>query len=82
MYGRTPSIARDGNGQYTFYCRQCGKIQKSADWPDHCTWCGNTLDVDGFGVSGDNAVSNTTTTKSYTASPNLTRITTVDKKIG
>jgi len=73
VWPRTPSIAKDANGQFTFYCRQCGRIKKSAEWPDHCASCGNTLDYEGFGVSGDNAVSNTTVGN---------KIGTIDKKIG
>ena len=50
------------DGTYNFYCRQCGKIHTQLGWPDHCDECGNTEDYTGWGVSGDNSISNTTVT--------------------
>ena len=44
-------------GTLTFYCRSCGTIMKQADMPNLCIACGNDLNDRGFGISGDNAVS-------------------------
>ena len=56
-------VARDANGYYNYYCRQCGRIHLQAEWPVLCKECGNIEVVEGWGVSGDAGVSNTTTTK-------------------
>jgi len=51
------------DGTYNYYCRQCGKIHTQKAFPDMCTECGNIEIQDGWGVSGDNSISNTTETK-------------------
>ena len=68
----------DANGNYNFYCRTCGKVQLLKDIPTICIWCGNELIDDGFGISGDNGLSETSST-AYSGRGEV--IVDVDKKI-
>lgn len=63
MRGTTAPV--DASGNYTFYCRACGLVMKAKDMPGLCTWCGNDLIDKGFGISGDNGLSETSTSANY-----------------
>ena len=55
-----PNSAPDNElGNKSFYCRSCGLVMKKAGTPDICTFCGSILSDQGFGISGDNSVSET-----------------------
>lgn len=72
-------VSRDSNNCYNYYCRQCGYIVTQAEWPEHCPNCGNTEDIEGWGVSGDAGTSNTTVTKARVCGP-FTAVGTIDKR--
>jgi len=65
-------------GTYTFYCRACGCIIKQAGMPGLCPACGNDLNDRGFGISGDNAISESSTMSGFKGRP---QIMSIDKKI-
>lgn len=62
---RPVTIEPNALGNYDYYCRQCGAYHNQKEWPVFCKICGNTEVIEGFGVSGDNGVSNTTVTNAW-----------------
>lgn len=77
---RIINAGQRADGTYNFYCRQCGKIHTQEAWPDHCDECGNPEVDEGWGVSGDNSVSNTTVTISReNPGRNFLAVGTIDK---
>jgi len=64
MRGNTgvPNVAANNAGgqNFNFYCRSCGRVHKADVMPIMCKFCGNILLDRGFGISGDNALSETT----------------------
>ena len=40
-------------GNRTYYCRVCGKTYKQTTMPNYCKGCGQNLEDEGWGVSGD-----------------------------
>ena len=75
---RGTSGPTDVNGKYNFYCRSCGKVMLKKDISSICEWCGSILIDQGFGISGDNSVSETSVT-SYASRGEV--IVDVDKEI-
>ena len=77
---RKPTVVSpDASGRYEYYCRQCGQIHTQKDFPVYCKRCGNTEVNEGFGVSGDAGVSNTTETVTW-VSGTWKKIGTIDKQ--
>jgi len=66
----------DTDQNYNFYCRSCGRLHTQKDFPEHCSWCGSTLDDEGFGVSGDAGRVDV-----YVSGDQRPRIVTIDKPI-
>ena len=60
MRGNTASTNELGN--YSFYCRSCGKVMKRDDMPIMCDFCGSILIDRGFGISGDAALTDASVT--------------------
>ena len=56
---RGNSAPKNELGTYTYYCRACGTVHKQADMPIMCTSCGGIFLDRGFGISGDNSLSET-----------------------
>uniref|UniRef100_A0A6M3IQX6 Uncharacterized protein n=1 Tax=viral metagenome TaxID=1070528 RepID=A0A6M3IQX6_9ZZZZ len=72
-------VSRSAADTFDYYCRQCGRLHTQKEIPVLCKECGNTESDEGFGVSGDNSVSNTTTTVTKRVGT-FTRVTTIDKR--
>ena len=72
-------ITADASGKFNYYCRQCGQIHYQKSFPICCKRCGNTEVSEGFGVSGDKSVDNTTETVTWNAST-WYKVTTIDKE--
>ena len=59
---RPNSGPKDSSDRLNWYCRQCGAVMLQKDPPTICRWCGNDLTDEGFGISGDNGLSETSVT--------------------
>lgn len=51
---RSNSGGTNEDSNKSSYCRVCGLVFKREDFVDICTNCGNILQDDGYGISGDN----------------------------
>ena len=76
MRGNSAPVNELGN--LSFYCRSCGRVMKQADMPIVCSTCGSILIDSGFGISGDNALSETSTMSGIRGQPQILDI---DKKV-
>jgi hypothetical protein len=65
-------------GTLTYYCRSCGCVIKQGAMPGLCPACGNSLPEGGFGISGDNALSETSKISGFKG---RAQITSIDKKV-